>query len=376
MRRFAKTSTATTSDAPRARLLAFGAFLAIVICLLGFPRPMQADSIFVGTLERKDVVIRELKGDSLVFEIGGRPSETQASKVTRLVVTTEPPLTAAEDAYASGKWDQAVDGYLRALRTTQKPWVKEWAAMRLVDAGNKSGRFDAAVTAYIQMLLKDPTAAAPLKPDLPDSKSSYLETAAKDLNTALNDPRLSVEQKRALLGYLVEIHQARKDSTAEDDAYEKLAKLPGADVNDPSARRVLAKRRLSVASRALQARNFRQAIDEIDAHRELFVEPAQQADALFILAEARHALAGDDPTALKDSALAYMRVVAVAKDEPGRPRVVDSMLKTAAILEQLGEPRAAIQLCEQVLAQFADDPSAPKARDSLERLKKQSAAGN
>jgi TolA-binding protein len=351
-----------------------GALVAVLTCLFGFPRPAPADSIFVGTLERKDVVIRDLKGDSLFFEINGRQSDTEASKVTRLVVTSEPPLTAAEEAFAAGKWDQAVDGYLRALRTSQKPWVKEWSSRRLIESGNKSGRFDAAVTAYIQMLVRDPAAAAALKPAMPDAKSSYLDTAVKDVNTALNDSKLTVDQRRALLGFLVELHQARKDPAAEDDAYEKLAKLPGADANDPNVRRVLARRRISVAGRALEAKNYRQAIDEIDKHRAVFVEPEHQAEALFILAEARYALAGSEPTALKDSALAYMRVVAAAKDEPGRTKVVDALLQTAAILEQLGETRNATQLYEQVLAQFADDPSAHKARDSLERLKKQAAA--
>jgi tetratricopeptide (TPR) repeat protein len=353
--------------------LGLGHFLVIGIWSLGLSIA-KADSIFVGSLERKDVTIRDIKGDTLIFDINGRQTETQASKVTRLTVTSEPPLNAAEEAYAAGKWDQAVDGYQKTLRTTQKPWVKEWAATRLIDAGNKSGRFDAAVSAYIQMLLKDPASAAGAKPSMPDAKSTYLDTAVKEVNTALGDSKLTVDQKRALLGFLVELQQARKDAAAEDDAYERLAKLPGADVNDSNARRVLAKRKISVASRALETKNYRQALDEVEKNRGLFTEPTQQADALFIIAEARHALAGSDNNALKDAALGYMRVVAAAKNEPGRPHVVDSLLKTAAILEQLGEPRAATGLYEQVLAQFADDPSAPKARDNLERLKKQAAA--
>ncbi len=106
----------------------------------------------------------------------------------------------------------------------------------------------------------------------------------------------------------------------------------------------------------------------------MFIDASQQAEALFILAECRPALAGNEKDALKDAALAYMRVVAVAKDEPGRPRVVDSLLKTAAILESLNEPQSAARLFEQVVAQYPDDPSAPKAHDGLERLKKQAAA--
>jgi tetratricopeptide (TPR) repeat protein len=269
-----------------------------------------------------------------------------------------------------------VDNFQKALRTSAKPWVKDWSAMRLIDAANKSGRLDAAVAAYIQMLLKDPATAAGMKPTLPDSKSSYLDSAVKDVNTALNDSKLTPDQRRSLLGFLIELQQARKDAAGEDAAYELLAKVPGGDPNDINLKRVLARRKISTAQRALDAKNYRQAIDEIEAAKANIVDPAQQADALFILAEARYALAGTDPSALKDAALAYMRVVALAKDDAGRPHVVDSLLKTGGILEQLGEPQSAGRLYEQVLAQFADDPSAAKARDNLDRLKKQQATTN
>lgn len=332
-----------------------------------------ADSFFVGSLETKNVVIKELKDGNLIYEINGRQNEREAARISRLVVTNETPLNTAEEAYSLAKWDEAVDGYQKVLRTTNKPWAKDWAAMRLIESANKTGRFDAAATAYILALLNDPNAAAGMKPELPESKSTYLDTAVKEVNAALADSKLSVEQRRALLGFLVELQQARKDAAAEDAAYEQLARLPGADVNDPNARRVLARRRLSVASRALESRNYRAALDEISTNRAMFVEPAQQAEALFIIAEAQAALAESDPVALKDAALAYMRVVALAKDEPDRPRVVLSLIKTASILERVGDPTAATLLYEQVMTQYPDDPSSPKARENLERLRKPTA---
>jgi tetratricopeptide (TPR) repeat protein len=334
---------------------------------------LLADSVFVGTLERKNAIIRELKGDTLVFELSGRLSEAPAAKITRLVVQGEEPLNKAEDAYASGKWEEAVDGYQKTIRTTGKQWVKDWAALRLIEAANKTGRFDAAAAAYILTLIKDPTSAVAMKPAMPDSKSTFLDTAVSDLNAALGDSKLTTDQRRALLGFLIELHQARKDATAEDAAYEQLIKLPGADVNDPNARRVLVKRKLAVASRALDANDFQRAINEVDSNRAMFVEPAQQADALYIIAQSRHGLAGDDATALKDAALAYMRVVAVAKDDPSRPHVVQSLLATASILEKLGEPQTATRLYEQVVVQYPDDPSTIKAKEALQRMSKQAA---
>ncbi|HWP41022.1 MAG TPA: hypothetical protein VNL70_08850 [Tepidisphaeraceae bacterium] len=353
-----------------ARRLVHAIVWALVLSLC---RAGLADSLFVGSLERKNVLIRDLKQGMLVYEINGRASEIEAGKVTQLAVNSEPALTAAEQAYVAAQWDQAVDGYQKSIRTTSKPWVKSWAAQRLIDAANRTGRFDAAATAYILVLLEDPNRAAGMKPALPQAGSTYLDTAVQDVNNALNDPKLSTEQRRALLGFLVELHQARKDPAAEDAAYEQLARLPGADVNDPGARRILAGRKLSVASRALQAPDYPKAISEIEAAKAIFTEPAQQAEALFIIAQARHGLARGQPDTrlLKDAALAYMRVVALAKDEPGRPHVVQSLLSTAEILQQLGEPASARKLYEQVLAQYGDDPHAGYAREALNRLKEQ-----
>ena len=164
----------------------------------------------------------------------------------------------------------------------------------------------------------------------------------------------------------------RKDQSAEDAAYEQLAKLPGSDANDPQVRRYLASRHLTVAQRALDAKNYPGAIGEIDSNRAVFGEISQQADALYILAEAHYGLAGNDAAALKDSALAYMRVVALAKDQPTKPHVVESLVKTAGIMEKLGEPQTAARIDEQVLAQYPDDPAAARVRENLNRLKAKS----
>ncbi len=135
--------------------------MGFVICL-GISARWRADSIFIGAIERTNAVIKEVKGDVLVFEINARQSEMQAGKITPLVPSEAPPEQHKE-AYASGKWDQAVDGYQKTIRTASKPWVRDWAAIRLIDAASKSGRFDAAVAAYVLTLLKDPAAAASLR---------------------------------------------------------------------------------------------------------------------------------------------------------------------------------------------------------------------
>lgn len=328
----------------------------------------NADSIFVGTLERKNVTIKELKGDSLIFDFNGRTTEQQASKITRVVVTAEPVLTAAEEAYATSKWDDAVDNYQKAQRSA-KPWVKDWASLRLIDAASKSGRFDAAAAAYVAVLLKDPATAASAKPAMPDSKSTFLDSAASDVNTALKDPKLTADQRKSLLGFLVEIQQTRKDQVAEDAAYAQLTKLPGADSDEAGAKRILGRRKLSSAQKALEAKNYALVASEIESGKPSFVDLAMQSDALYLLAEAQMAQAGSDGVKLKDTALAYMRVVALAKNEPSKPHVVDSLVKTALILDRLGDPPAAGRLYEQIITQYPDDPLAAVARQNLAKLK-------
>ena len=59
------------------------------------------------------------------------------------------------------------------------------------------------------MILKDPTAAAVSKPALPPTGSSYLDTAAQQIDAALAGPKLSDAQRTALLAFLIEIHGQR-----------------------------------------------------------------------------------------------------------------------------------------------------------------------
>jgi TolA-binding protein len=327
-----------------------------------------ADSIFVGTLERANVTIRDFKGATLQFDIAGRPSETDATRISKLVIPSEPQLTAAEQAFATEKWDEAVDAYQRLLRTAAKPWVKDWSGFRLAIAAGKSGRFDAAATAYVQMLIKDPVGAASVKPAMPDSKSTYLDTAITTTNTALADSKLTNDQKRALLGFLIEIQQAKKNPAGEDAAYEQLIKLPGADLNDPTAQRVLARRRIASAMQSLANKSYAKVIDEINSNRTLFIDPAQQSEALYLLAEARLGIAAADPSAMKDAALAYMRVVAQSNALSGKPFVLPALQKTAEIMEKIGEPKSAAALYSQIIDEFPNDPAAAKARTEIRRL--------
>jgi TolA-binding protein len=284
-------------------------------------------------------------------------------------IDSEPALNAAENALAAGKWDDAVDGYAKTARATNKPWLKDWATLRLLTAGQKSKRFDAAATAYIAMLLRDPDTAAKFRPQMPDAGSTYIDGAITDATAALSSKDITDRQKLAMLNFLLDLYRTKKDRAGEDRILQQLDEILAKDPNNPAAGQAIARRSLTAAQRALDARNYPQAIAEIDAAKANITDPQQQADALYILAEARFAMATTkkDPNDLKDAALAYLRVVADFKDLPNHPHIADSLLKTAMIEEQLNDPAAAQQLYQQIVQQYPDDPAAAAARQRIQK---------
>jgi TolA-binding protein len=247
--------------------------------------------------------------------------------------------------------------------------VKQYAVGRLVDAANKSNRFDAAVTAYVTMLQLDPVAASRIRPTIP-AGSSYVDTAISQVNEALG-AQLTDEQKIALLQFQVDLYNSKKDSHGSEQAAAQLDELLAKDPNNPNAARANARRKLQLANQALDAKKYQDALTAINSSAAIFTDPQQQADALYLIAQAREGLAGSgtDRNALKDAALCYMRVVADFKDLPGKPHVADSLLKTADIEAQLNDTDAAAKLYQQIADQFPGDPAAATAKQKLANIK-------
>jgi TolA-binding protein len=346
----------------------------VFVPLLGLfvPTGASADTVYVQGLSLENVAIQSIGQGQIVFQgESGNTTQRDLTKVLRIHVDGENALNDAEDAYASGKFADAVDGYLTTIHSTTKDWLKSYVLPRLVDSANKSNRFDAAVTAYVAMVQKDPVSAAKIRPQMPASDSTYLDTAISQVSDALGASNLTDEQNVALLQFQIDLYHAKKDDKGADDASAKLDTILAKDPNNPVAQQANARRKLQAASAALAAKKYDEAITDIQTNKALFTDPQQQADALFTIAEAQMGLlAGSkDPTKLKDAALAYMRVVADFKDTPGKPHVADSLLKTGQIEEQLAEPDVAAKVYQQVAEQFPSDPAATLAKQDLDRLK-------
>ena len=105
--------------------------------------PVLADSVWVGSLERQDVKVRNFRNGVVEFTIEGRAVDpVPAERVARLLIEDEPTFSKAEQAFAEGNFAAATEGYLAASKSTSKPWLQDWMLPKLLTAADRSGRFD------------------------------------------------------------------------------------------------------------------------------------------------------------------------------------------------------------------------------------------
>lgn len=321
-----------------------------------------------------NVKIMGIDGGNLAFRTAaGQDSTRPLAQVSQLTIDGETAFNDAEAAYVADDFAKAAEGYQKTVRATSKDWIKDRSAQRLVESAGKAGKFDAAVTGYVALVSRSPELAATSKPQLPEGKSTFLDSAAKEVDAASNDGKLKPEQRAMLLSFLLELHRARGDNAAAGAAAERLLKVAGNDANNPAAAAALADMKLNLAKLALDGKNYQKAASDIEQNRAIFNDPAQQAQALFVLAEARAGLAAGktDEETLKGIALAYMRVVTFGKDQPSSAaNVALSLSKTAAVLEQLKQPKQARDLYQQVATAYPNSPVAADAKAAAERLSK------
>jgi tetratricopeptide (TPR) repeat protein len=299
----------------------------------------MADVIWISSggspIPFSNVTIARVEGGQIFFRTReGNETSRQLRQVIRIAIDDEPAFNAGEEAFTNGKWDAAIDAYQKTLQTTAKPWLRNWAAVRLLDSANHTMRFDAAVNGYIAVALTDPGTALANKPVMPAPQSTFLDSATAQIAQALATRGISDETKAALLSLQLDIYRTRKDTDRALQVINQLSAIPSSGSSRPEAARVMADVKLNSAFIALEKRDYNKAIAELNSARGVFLEPAQQADALYYLAQAQHGLAVTTKTedAIKDAANAYMRVVAHFANAPGSPHVADSLLGAETLL--------------------------------------------
>ena len=335
-------------------------------------RELKADEINNKGLVTKNVTIDKVESDKLIYKTQvGAPGERTINDAMKLTITDEPNLVPAEDFFAAGKWADAVDAYQKVLRSTPKAWLKDYSAIRLLKAGEKSERFDAVVGAYIHLLAKDPVWAKDLKINFPaDPANAYLKTAATQVDTAYAAEKDQAKQT-TLDVFRMNIARAMKDEATTLKIAERLSKSAGngsSGAIDPTVVAGITEGKLNLVQATLEKKDFAGAQKGLEQVKGAVVDPKQQADWLWMNAEANAGAAGDtkDATTLKNMAVDYMRVVA---NFPTGAHASQALLKTAAIMEKLDDAKAASAVYAQVSHDYADQPAGRDAKQAMERLK-------
>ncbi|HEX4124965.1 MAG TPA: hypothetical protein VHY37_09595 [Tepidisphaeraceae bacterium] len=355
---------------------------ALVAALAGgagalFVAPVLADSITVksgtGQFTMNDTKVNRIQNDMVYFT--STTSDTEDSRpiasVVKFQVDDEPAFSAAEDAFSKGDWKTAADDYNKAISTTGQNWIKTRSSVRLMEAAAKSGDFQDAVKGFLAMADRDPALAASHRPDLSAAKAADIDSAIGLVNADLNGGNAKVEEQKILLPFLTELYTTKGDSASAQAALDKDVQIDPNAAKSPLVMRAQASMTLSQAGDDLKQSKFQAAENAIDSHQACFIDPTQQADALYALAQVKAGMAAkSNPDSLKDAAIAYMRVVAIFKDTDAKPHVADSLLKAAAINEQLNKPDEAMLLYKQVSTTFKDlDPQLAGLADAdIQRL--------
>ncbi len=315
-----------------------------------------------------NVSILRQQDKALTFRTAsGRESVIEQEKIARIAVDADPALTEADDAFVLQNYDKAVDNYLKAIRTNDA-WKIFYVTPRLAQSAAKTGRFDAAMAAYVGFSRIDPPRALAQKPALPAKGSKLLDEGAKQLDTALRSATAN-DQKQALLSLLLDVQMARGDQAAAEAAANQLSALTG-DSADPRVAAMTVGIRLDQAANEIAAGRYDKASTLLDHVKSRITNPAQQARALFLVAQSSRGAAGEDKTRLLDSAIAFMRVAAHFESVEGKPHVGEALLEAALINQAIGDKRAAESLFSQIITEFPDTSLAQEASSRLEQLKK------
>ena len=223
-------------------------------------------------------------------------------------------------AFAAGDYAKAADAYQGVVRRRADDWIKRRSTGRLVEAAGRSGRFAAAVTGYVQLAQLDPEAAVGKAPQpTPTTPPDQLQAAAREVQQAVEGRGLSTATEKTLLTFLLDLQQRSGDDAAAARTVARLGELVGTGAAGNDDPRLIAQFALARARLALSNNDTAGATKAVGDARASFVEPAQQSEALMILADAARRDAGTDPQKLLDAALAYMKVVAHFKNAPRSP---------------------------------------------------------
>src|SRR5436190_11799676 len=112
--------------------------ISIACMLVALSAVARADTLWVssggGAIQIQNATITKIESGSVFFSTSSGSSSREISKVQRMQVDNEPAFNAADEAAAAGKWDAAVEGYLKTISATSKSWLRDFATIKLLEA--------------------------------------------------------------------------------------------------------------------------------------------------------------------------------------------------------------------------------------------------
>ena len=297
------------------------------------PAVCVADTLlFTNKLEYKDCRVTGIEGGAILFDLPPGAQKKPMAQVAKIIIDNEPAFNNAEALFAQQQWDKATDEYEKAVRGTTKLWIKEWCSVRLLEAAQKGGRFDVVVRNYIAVALKTPDTARAITLNMPKADSAYLPEAIKAAQTACDAAVANPKAQEVLGKLIVDLYSAKGDAKGAELATQRQAEYSArANPNSPETLELLMRVKLAKINTDLAAGKFDDVIKGIDAVAANVLNPADQLNMLWAMAEARKGKLGTAGTKdeWKEIAIAYMRVVANGKASD--PKVIDALLKVAEI---------------------------------------------
>ena len=325
-----------------------------------------ADRLWIGRLGAQDVTVRGVEGGNMVYFANGRERQTPLDEIARIEVEGQQALNAAEEAFQGGDWKVAAEQYDRLLtRRNADAWVERRATFRLVESAAKAGLFPQAAAGYVSLIALDPEQAVGRQPDAgaADVSPAELNAARERVRSGLSSAG-SDAARRQLLSFLLQLDNASGDEKAAANTIEQLGKLIGEGV--PAERAdwpTYATITLGRANLAINSGDAAAAAKLINEASATFVTPALSGQALFLLAKAAEAEAGDDRSKLLDAALAYLKVATFATETP--KFASDGLLAAGDIHRKLGLADDAADLYRATIAQYPDSTAAGEAQQRL-----------
>src|SRR5690606_38156806 len=105
---------------------------SLVLAAMAAVAPLAvADAIHrpAGTLN--NIRVLGIEGSQIQFiNPAGAQASQDLDRITRLELDNEQAFNEAEVAFTEGKWDAAITGYERTLRSTNKDWLRQSVGLR------------------------------------------------------------------------------------------------------------------------------------------------------------------------------------------------------------------------------------------------------